>query len=73
MGTNFAVQGFARMASTFASEWAHQAIDDNGDDDYGHKTCSRTKTENSPWWTVFFGKVVMVREVIIVNPYCCGK
>ena len=73
MGTNFAVQGFARMASTYASDWAHHAIDDNGDDDYGHKTCSRTTTEISPWWKVFFGKVVSVREVIIVNPYCCGK
>ena len=73
LGTDIGHQGYAIMSSTFASESANKATDDNGDDDYGHNTCSRTQTENSPWWTLYFRKVVSVREVIIVNPNCCGK
>ena len=71
LGTNIAHQDYAKMPSTWES--ADMARDDNGDDDYGHKTCSHTKTENSPWWTLYFRNVVPVREVIIVNPNCCGK
>ena len=72
MGTNFAREGVARMSSTFASETSVRAREDTIDE-FGHKSCSRTKTENSPWWKHYFGKVVSVREVIIVNPNCCGK
>ena len=72
MGTNFALRGIAQMSSTFSRETSNRARDDNINA-YGHKTCSRTKRENSPWWTLYFRNVVSVREVIIVNPNCCGK
>ena len=71
LGINFARQGFARQSS-----WgnAERAIDGKADGIFKHKSCTITNKDYSPWWTVYFKKIISVREVIIHNRNdCCGK
>ena len=73
LGINFARQGFARQSS-YSNYNARRAIDGNADGTFKHNSCSFTRKEYGPWWTVHFKKTVLVREVIIHNRNdCCGK
>ena len=71
LGQNFARYGFATQSS-----WgtAARAIDGKADGIFKHRSCSITRKDYSPWWTVYFKKIISVREVIIHNRNdCCGK
>ena len=71
LGINFARQGFATQSSWGTAE---RAIDGRADGNFMHKSCSMTAKIYSPWWIVYFKKIISVREVIIHNRYdCCGK
>jgi len=71
LGINFARQGFATQSSWGSAE---RAIDGQTDGNFTHKSCSVTAKDYSPWWTVYFKNIILVRKVIIHNRNdCCGK
>ena len=69
-----AIDGTAMQSSTLGKYDARLAIDGNPDANYRHGSCIRTKIQDDPWWRVMFKRLVLVKEVIIVNrAHCCGK
>ena len=67
LGINYARQGVARQSSRYAT--AQRAIDGKTGGTSGNENCITTGSGNSPWWTVFFRKVILARVVIIHNRY----
>ena len=67
LGINYARQGVARQSSRYAN--AQKAIDGKTGGPSEHANCIRTNPAISPWWTVFFMKVILVRMVIIQNGF----
>ena len=64
---NLAIEGIATQSSNYENSTAQQANDGNPDPNYHHGSCSHTRYETDPWWRVTFKRVVLVKEVIIVN------
>ena len=64
LGINYARRGVARQSSSYAN--AHKAIDGKTGGTK-HANCIITGLGNSPWWIVYFKKVISVRMVIIQN------
>ena len=74
MGTNYARHGIAMASSVMSKGYPKNAIDGKPYGIFGHGSCTQTATEYEPSWKVYFPKVLMVREVVIVNRAdCCGK
>ena len=74
MWKNLAIDGTALQSSNYKTSRAHQANDGNPDPNFNHGSCSHTWYETDPWWRVTFKRLVIVKEVIIVNRGdCCGK
>ena len=67
VGINFALEGTAAQSSTYVGHGANLAIDGNADSNFDHKSCSHTNMNLRPWWMVTFKKMVLVRDVVIVN------
>ena len=73
LGKNFARYGFATQSS-YLNSVAQRAIDGKTDGNFHHRSCTVTNKEYGPWWTVYFKKIISVREVVIHNRNdCCGK
>ena len=73
LGKNFARYGFATQSSSSNSD-AQRAIDGKIDGFFPHHSCTLTYKDYTPWWTVYFKQIILVRNVIIHNRNdCCGK
>ena len=79
MFTHHILKAFRKRAwqsSTFWSEHgdAGRAVDGNPSTDYWRQlSCTRTKEETKPWWTVDLQAVFEIEAVIITNREdCCG-
>ena len=79
MFTHLIFKAFRKRAwqsSTFWSEHgdASRAVDGNPSTDYWRQlSCTRTKEETNPWWTVDLQAVFKIDAVIITNREdCCG-
>jgi len=71
---NLALDGIAIQSSTYQSSNAQRAIDGKPDANFHHGSCSQTSRENDPWWRVTFKRLLLVKEVTIVNRAdCCGE
>ena len=69
-----AIDGIAMQSSTLGKDVARLANDGNPDANYRHGSCTRTKIQDDPWWRVSFKRLVLVKEVVIVNrAHCCGE
>ena len=74
--SNLAQNKQAWQSSNYWTEYggAGSAVDGNASPDYWSQSCTRTKKEAQPWWTVDLGYVHGIVEVEITNRGdCCGK
>ena len=46
---------------------ADKAVDGNPASNFHNKSCTHTKVEDKPWWTVDLGAEYLVSEVVITN------
>ena len=63
VGVNHAYRGVARQSSTFRNSFANKSIDGKLD----QSSCSMTKFESNPWWSVTFINVMQVHMVTIAG------
>ncbi|XP_055486603.1 fucolectin-like [Leucoraja erinacea] len=71
---NVAVRGNATQSSTNWGGDAHQAIDGDRNAYYHNKSCTHTKSELRPWWSVDLLSEENVLSVKITNRLdCCWK
>nr|XP_006824444.1 PREDICTED: uncharacterized protein LOC102810371 [Saccoglossus kowalevskii] len=63
----------AMQSSTESFGNAGNAVDGNKNNSFSMKSCTKTKAENEPWWTVDLRKTREVFHVTITNRYdCCS-
>lgn len=73
-GSNAAVGKPARQSSTEGSASAARAVDGKATNIFSQKSCTRTKMENEPWWSVDLEQPSVVTEVQVFNRGdCCGE
>lgn len=71
---NVAMRGKATQSSTGGYATADKAIDGSRDGDYHHGSCTHTRSEPQPWWSVDLFAQESVLSVKITNRAdCCSK
>ena len=63
VSVNYAYRGVARQSSTSRNFFAEKSIDGK----IHHSSCSMTKMESNPWWSVTFINVMQVHMVTIAG------
>ena len=67
----------AWQSSTFPHSYvptADKAVDGNSASNFHSKSCTHTKVEFQPWWTVDLGAEYFVSEMVITNrDDCCSN
>ena len=63
----------ATQSSTASNAKASRATDGNTDTTFSKNSCTATKQEESPWWSVDLDRKLAVKSVTVFNRGdCCG-
>lgn len=62
------------QSSTQSGGYSNRAVDGRMDLDYDHGSCTHTKKEANPWWSVDLQAEKSIRYVVLYNRRdCCSE